>query len=138
MAKKTEAKELRLEDFFTNTINANGSKMTLQMNGIDTEHYFIVSGIDCKSASRERINTRSALSLIDEQLKEMEEGELKSLEVNRLVDDAYKPLALALINGWSFGEFSEELVKKILDENEGLSYCAVAHASDESNLQAKK
>ena len=135
MVKKTE---LKLEDFFTNTINASGSKMTLQLNGEATEHYLLVSGMDCKAAARARINTRTALPLINEQLKDMEDGELKDYEINRLVDEAYKPLAVALISGWSFGGFTDEKLQRILDENTGLSFSVIAHASDESNLHTKK
>lgn len=138
MAKKAEVKELRLEDFFTNTINANGSKMFLMLNGEQTDRYLVVKGIDCKSATRDRINTRNALSLIDDQLKGMEESDLKTIEQNRLTDEAYKPLAIALVSGWSFDDFNTDNVKRIFDENEGLAFMVAAHASDQSNLQAKK
>lgn len=138
MANKAETKELKLEDFFTNTINANGSKMFLMLNGEQTEHYLVVKGIDCKSSTRDRINTRNALTLIEEQLKGMEESDLKTIEQNRLTDEAYKPLAIALVSGWSFGDFDTDKVKRIFDENEGLAFAVAAHASDQSNLKAKK
>ena len=135
MAKKTE---LKLEDFFTNTINSNGSKMPLQKNGEETEHYLVVSSMDSKEAARERINARAALSMIDEHLSDMEDGELKTYELNRLVDDAYKPLAVSLVREWSFGDLTDEKLQLILDENTGLSFSVIAHASEESNLHAKK
>ena len=138
MAKKTEVKELKLEDFFTNTINANGSKMFLVLNGEPTKHYFLVKGIGCKSVSREKINARAAVAAIEDKLKGMEEGDLKESELFRLKDDAYKPLVLALVSDWSFNDDIKGNLQRLLDENEGLTFAVISHASDEENLKAKK
>ena len=138
MAKKTEAKPLELSDFFTNTINANGSKMFLMLNGQKTDHYFIVKGINCKSVMREKISARAAVSSIEDQLKDMEEGELKDAEIHRLKDDAYKPLAAALVSDWSFSDAVDSNLSKLFNENLGLTFSVINHASEDENLKAKK
>lgn len=138
MAKKAENKELKLEDFFTNSINSTGSKLTLQIDGVDTEHFLMVKSIDCTEAFRERINVRAALPLIDEKTKDIENPEMRGYEVDRLQDEAYKPLAALLVSGWSFGELDTDDLRKLFDENIGLSFSVVAHASARQGLRKKK
>ena len=68
----------------------------------------------------------------------MEEGDLKESELFRLKDDAYKPLVLALVSDWSFNDDIKGNLQRLLDENEGLTFAVISHASDEENLKAKK
>ena len=130
--------KLDLEDFFTDSINLNASKMTLLKDGKDSGHYLMIIGFDAKRVARARFDRSRAYSKAIDSIKDLDADE-KSYQESIIIDEISKPLAVELIESWSFTKKPTEKNKqRLLDENAGLASMICAHAAIEENYFIKK
>ena len=131
-------KKYELKDFFTKTNNETSSKMILEMDGVKTDHYFMVLGGQARGVQRAVIQAQVSYADVFEQSKSIKDKADK-LEFERDGKEAVEiQLALALVTGWSFGEFNQDDFKNLLDENKGLALSIYGFANTTSNYLKKK
>jgi hypothetical protein len=138
MTAKTKAKTYSIEDFFTKTISEKGTKMPLLLDGEDTGCYLMVKGIESRSVQRARVVAQVRYAEAVESYEATTDKIEKELTTRQDKESTEIELALSLVVGWSFGEFSEALLNQLLAENQGLSIAVIAHATTPSNYLQKK
>jgi hypothetical protein len=129
---------MKLSDFHSKTLNDNPSELQLLMDGKPTGEHLLVIGIESRSVARARIDARVAYAGLKEGAEDFDNYEDKEEWTRRAKELIEIRLAMDLIVGWSFeDEFCEEDCYKLLDENDGLALCVIAHATESSNYLKK-
>lgn len=135
---KSKEKNYTLSDFMTKDKNETATKMPLMYDGNDTGCYLMVKGIESKSIQRARITAQVGYADAAEKSEaikdkidkaEFERTEKESIEIE---------LAVKLIDGWSFNECNEDGKRELLEQNQGLAFAVIAHATTPSNYLEKK
>ena len=131
-------KGLKFEDFLTETNLASPSKMTLQINGIDTDQYLMYIGAKSKQVSKHMGAWAAVVSSASKALKDKGVSDEYAQEINNKVQSAYDIFALALVSDWSLGELTKERLQKFLSEDVNRSVAIVTNAFDKEETLAKK
>ena len=130
--------KFKLEDFFTKDLAEKAAKMPLMYDGKDTGCFLMVKGIDAKSVQRARIIAQVGYADAAEE-SELIKDKLEKAEFERNIkEDIEIKLALELVDGWSFDGFDKEKIAELLQQNQGLAFAVIAHATTPSNYLAKK
>ncbi len=134
----TKAKTYKLSDFMTKDKNETATKMTLMYNEVDTGCFLMVKGIEAKSIQRARINAQVSYADAAEKSEAIKD-KTDNAEFNRDQKEAIEiELALNLVDDWSFGEFTQDALSELLNQNQGLAFAVIAHATTPSNYLEKK
>ena len=127
-----------LEDFFTDSINSNASKLKLMRGSKETDAFLMIKGFDCKSVARARFDRSKAYNKASEKIDQVPEED-REYELSLVVDEISKPLACQLIASWSFTKKATDKNKmELLNQNSGLASVICAHAATEENYYLKK
>lgn len=132
-------KKLELEDFFTESINLNASKLPLKRGGEETNEFLMIKGFDSKSVSRLRFERGIAYRKVEKTIADIKGEDEKAFELSLLVEDISKELACELIESWSFSKKPTPKNKMaLIEQNAGLASIIVAHSATEENYYLKK
>ncbi len=113
--------KLDLEDFFTDAISSNASKLKLMRGKDETDHFLMIKGFDSKSVARARYERSKAYSKASEKIDQIPEED-REYELSLLVDEISKPLACELIQSWSFTKKATDKNKmELINQNSGLA-----------------
>jgi len=138
MTTKTKAKTYQLSDFMTKDKNETATKMSLMYDDKDTGCFLMVKGIEAKSIQRARINAQIGYADAAEK-SETIKGKVNKAEFNRDQKELVEiELALNLVDDWSFGEFTPDALTELLNQNQGLAFAVIAHATTPGNYLEKK
>jgi hypothetical protein len=138
MTTKTKAKTYKLSDFMTKDKNETATKMTLMYDEVDTGCFLMVKGIEAKSIQRARINAQVSYADAAEKSEAIKDN-IDKAEFNRDQKELVEiELALNLVADWSFGEFTQDALTELLNQNQGLAFAVIAHATTPSNYLEKK
>lgn len=130
---------MKLEDFYTKTLNEKSAKMPLLMDDEDTGCYLMVKGIEAKSVAQHRLESQIAYAEMAEEAAKIEDSIKQSVFERDRTEEIQLVLAAQLVTGWSFSEKCDDSSKlKLLDENQGLCAAVIAHAATPSEYFAKK
>lgn len=135
---KAKKKVFTLDDFFTKNLNEKATNMALMYDDEDTGCYLTILGIEAKSVQRARI-----IAQVDyADMAEAEEKITDSVDKAEFKRDTKEnieiDLAMKLVTGWSFGEFSKGKLLELFEQNQGLAIGVIAHATTPENYLAKK
>ena len=138
MTKAKATPKYELKDFFTKTNNETSKRMDLLLDGEKTGHYLMVKGSQAPSIQRSIINAQVTYADIEEDSAKIKDKGDKQEFIESAREEATIKLALDLVDGWSFGEFSIEDLKSLLEENKGLALSVFSFAGTSSNYLQKK
>lgn len=129
---------MKLEDFFTKTNHETPCKLTLQMNGEDTEHYLMVLGSEARSVARAKIDWGLSIAAANKMIENFDGADSDRAAAKIEAEQAcYSAFAAELVTGWSFGDFCKDNLIKLLDENPAIAGAVVAKAYDHT-IETKK
>jgi hypothetical protein len=99
-----------MEKFFTRKIANDGIKVPLSLpSGEETEHYFIVRGVD-SDAFRNADARARRMALVISEIEDKQEKE-------KMIQESHLDIIVSLIAGWSFEEeCTPDNVRKLLIE----------------------
>jgi hypothetical protein len=130
---------MKLEDFYTKTLNEKSSKMALLRGEEKTGHYFMVTGIQAKSVAQAKLETQILYAEMGEEAEIMEDKVQRAVFEKEKTEAIQVVFASTLISGWSFDEKCDLKSKvKLLEENTGLCSLVIAHSATASEYFSKK
>lgn len=130
--------KLKLEDFFTKTNHEAPVKLTLQLNGEDTEHYLMVLGSESRSTQRAKIDWSLSSVSVKEAAEKIKDKAEKAEFVILGNQQRNVEYSLALVSGWSFGAFAKDRLRKLLEESPDICEAVIAKAYAHSGEVEKK
>ena len=136
VAKK--AKTYKLSDFFTKDKNEESTKMALMYDDEDTGCFLMVKGIEAKSMQRARITTQVNYADAAEKSATIADKIERAQFERETKEQIEIVLANELVTDWSFGNYTPSKLLHLLDQNQGLAFAIIAHATTPSNYLEKK
>lgn len=130
-------KKFTLADFQTKSLSETSTKMPIHFENEDTGCYLMVKGIESKSVQRARIVAQVAYADLADEAEKIKDKVDKELFIREQKENIEIDLACQLITGWSFDDFSQELLLDLMEQNTGLAFGVIAHATTPSNYLAK-
>ena len=134
-------KKYSIDNFFTQSLNAAGSKLPLTLpDGTETGEYLVVMGYHADEAVECREAGRLASEQLDHDLKDFDEGSKEYVNLQEYgLTEIHTSLARELVFDWSFGDFDQDTLDRLLAENKGtLPFAITAHAANAENFLKKK
>lgn len=121
----------QFNDFLTKSVFKDPIKKVLELDGVETDHYLMISSLSSERGSRAYIN------LSGEFQSRMAEAEGEAL--TKVKADFACKLAAELIDSWSFDEPCNDENKLLFcEQDEGRSLSIYALAIDKENWRKKK
>jgi hypothetical protein len=135
--KKPVKKVFTLADFMTKDLNETATKMPLLFDGVDTGCFLMVRGIESKPVQRARIEAQVAYADMAEDAEKITDKTDRSEFGRDKKEQIEICLAVALVTGWSFGDFNKDKLQDLLFQNQGLAFTVIAHSTNAGNYLKK-